>query len=451
MANFSTVSVDTTTNDRCVVTTTLNASRVVDRTVFTGDAAFIGDDPVVSQEEREEVAFIHECKDAYDGLNIGNTPLGELTPLQAAIAVTIGLSDFKDGDSVFTEKVFRGLTDLPVENGEFSLNLLLLMREFIELCFEYYDEEFAESTFNSHYKSWASKEDFDQNFHLTGKERHIPVKDAKFVQIFKMLYFVMFEHYKRFFEISLYKVKGDESPTRTSLAFEEYLERSIRVFEKIALISLEKTEIRDVFREAKEKHKVFLEERDNERQKKKFAQSKTTPPPKKDFKSLAEEQQRLDKFLKESVERNSKPHEQPVDMRTAPSVWARPVAAKVALSSVQQEQQALAQHQASSHQTLSHQASSHQASSHQASSRQAMPQRKNDRRTSRSQTFKQGLTQGPTQGPSQGHFQLPTQGHFQLPTQGPSQQPTQEPTQPTKPVVDDQGFTLVRRKKNKKN
>ena len=296
--------------------------------------------------------FEEFCTQTYLERDIASKTLSKLTPFEVAIALYVELTLFKRGESVFEQTVYSLLSALPVAEGKYTLDLPKILREYIETCDIFCDKEFARATFDSLYRTWTDKDNFDRNYNLTGKEAYLLADEANFSQLLKTWIFFMSEHHNRFFytydprcsetDKAYYTVLGDGTKRkRTNNDFVTYLCMTRPIFAQVCMISSDKSEIHQVFAKATSESRTFFENRRIERDAKRALRKKGTkkaekaersepaPPPAKPFMTLAERHKRLSEAIKAFEERKAAPPAPRVVAAPVPSVWKKPETKKV--------------------------------------------------------------------------------------------------------------------------
>lgn len=292
--------------------------------------------------------FVQDCIAVYTEREIPSKKLGKLTPYEIAIAILVELSLLSQGETVFEKTVYALLKNLPVGNGTYNLDIEGLVAQYIQLCWLYEDTEFAQASFNSLYKTWTDKDNFDRNYNLTGKEAHLLADDTNLSQLLKAWIFFMSEHHNRFFYTydprcsetskAYYTVLGDSTKHKRSCSdFVDYLSATRPIFAKMCMISSDKSEIHKVFSVASAESKAFFEKRRAQRDAKRAAalarRQKKAPapapaPPAKPVITLAERRRRLDEVLQKYQEMHVVPVAAAAPAPVA-SVWKKPETKKV--------------------------------------------------------------------------------------------------------------------------
>jgi hypothetical protein len=283
-------------------------------------------------------------------LDISSKKVCKLTPREVALAIGVEFSLLSTEDSVFSKRVYALLNELVVSDGKYTLNLVDVLYEFLSVCEDYKDSEFAKATFDSLYKTWTAKEDFDRNFNLTGKEGNLDVDEANLSQLLKTWIFLMSEMFHRFFYTydprctdsskAYYTVLHDATKRkRTCSDFLEFLECIRPIYAQLCMISADKSEIHTIFTTASTEAKAAAAARRAAREQMRSSPRKTTgkkvhqksfvkkeTQPKQETQpkekiTLAERIARLDANLKAIAQPTGKVIELPP---APPSVWKKP-------------------------------------------------------------------------------------------------------------------------------
>ncbi len=184
--------------------------------------------------------------------------MSKLTPRQAAVAIGVELALLSSGQSVFEKRVYALLSDLPVDDGKYTLDLINVLYEFLSVCEQFEDTEFAEASFGSLYKTWTDKANFDRNYNLTGIEANLEVDGANLSQLLKVWIFLMSEMFHRFFctydprerdtSKAYYTIMKDTTKRkRTCADFLYFLGCISPIYAQLCMISASKSEIHAVF------------------------------------------------------------------------------------------------------------------------------------------------------------------------------------------------------------
>jgi hypothetical protein len=216
--------------------------------------------------------------------HIPDTKLSKLTPYEAALAVMAEISLLEKDESVFGRAVYTSLLRIPVGDGTHHLNLPRLVQQFLELCDDSWDADFKSGTFNSLYRAWVDKESFNYKVNLTGKEQHTIVNEANFCQLLKVLIYLMGEMFRRFFltydpmahdtSRALYTIYGDQTKQqRTSASFIEFLQSYRCIYTEFCMMTVERTEVYLIFRNATAEARAFFESQKRQRAARKESES----------------------------------------------------------------------------------------------------------------------------------------------------------------------------------
>ncbi len=222
--------------------------------------------------------YLETFKDTFgNDKHIPDTKLSRLTPYEAALAVMAEISLLEKDETVFGKAVYTSLLRVPVGDGTHTLNLPRLVQQFLELCDDNYEAEYNNATFNSLYRVWIEKESYNYKVNLSGKEQHTIVNDANFCQLLKVLIYLMGEMFRRFFQTydpmehdtsrALYTIYGDKTKQqRTSSAFITFLQDYRRVYTEFCKMTVERTEIYKIFRDATAESRAFIAEQKRQRE-----------------------------------------------------------------------------------------------------------------------------------------------------------------------------------------
>ncbi len=277
-------------------------------------------------------------------MDISSKKVCKLTPREVALAIGVEFSLLSTEDSVFSKRVYALLNNLVVGDGKYTLNIVDVLYEFLSVCEDYKDSEFAKATFDSLYKTWTAKEDFDRNFNLTGKEANLDVDEANLSQLLKTWIFLMSEMFYRFYYTydprctddskAYYTVLHDATKRkRSSCDFLAFLNCIRPIYAQLCMISADKSEIHTIFTTASAEAKAVAAARRAAREQMRSSPRKTTgkkvhqkssvkkeTQPKEKI-TLAERISRLDANLKEIAQPSGKVIEVPP---APPSVWKKP-------------------------------------------------------------------------------------------------------------------------------
>jgi hypothetical protein len=179
-------------------------------------------------------------------------------------------------ETVFGKAVYSSLLRIPVGDGAQLLNLPRLVQQFLELCDVNYEADFQTGTFNSLYRTWVEKESYNYKVNLTGKEQHTIVDDANFCQLIKVLIYLMGEMFRRFFQTydpmahdtsrAVYTIYGDQTKKqRTSDSFIQFLQEYRHVYMEFCKLSIERTEIYAIYRNASAEARTFFTQQKQQR------------------------------------------------------------------------------------------------------------------------------------------------------------------------------------------
>jgi hypothetical protein len=202
-------------------------------------------------------------------LDVSSKTLPKLTPYTTVLALLVELQILEQSDKDFDKIVYTGLTRVPINGGQTVLNLHELVEDLYDLFQANKDNEFASATFDSLYRTWV-KGQFDPNYNLTTTEGTLQVDAANFTQLFKVLIFLSGEMYKRFFmdydpqitdtSNAFYTVFTDATKKkRTSMAFYQFLNDFRPLYTQFCMISPNKAEIRQIYKDAGEQSKALSE------------------------------------------------------------------------------------------------------------------------------------------------------------------------------------------------
>ena len=229
--------------------------------------------------------YLETFKDTFgNDKHIPDTKLSQLTPYEAALAVMAEISLLEKDESVFGRTVFTSLLSVPVGDGTQHINLPRLVQQFLELCDDNWDADFKSATFNSLYRAWVDKDSYNWKVNLTGKEQHTIVNDANFCQLLKVLIYLVGEMFRRFFQNydpmthetgrALYTIWGDKTKKqRTSDSFIVFLHNYRRIYTEFCMMTVERTEVYRIFRNATAEARAFIEEQKRQRMARKQAES----------------------------------------------------------------------------------------------------------------------------------------------------------------------------------
>jgi hypothetical protein len=205
--------------------------------------------------------FFEACLKEYDETNISGKKLSKLTPRQVAVAIGVELALLSSGQSVFEESVYTLLSNLPVDDGKYTLDLINVLYQFLSVCEQFEDTDFAEASFGSLYKTWTDKANFDRNYNLNAFEANLEVDGANLSQLLKVWIFLMSEMFHRFFctydpretdnSKAYYTIMQDTTKRkRTSADFLYFLSCINPIYAQLCMISADKSEIHKVFAQA---------------------------------------------------------------------------------------------------------------------------------------------------------------------------------------------------------
>ena len=279
--------------------------------------------------------YLETFKDTFgNDKHIPDSKLSRLTPYEAALAVMAEISLLEKDETVFGKAVYTSLLRVSVGDGTHTLNLPRLVQQFLELCDYNYEEEYQTATFNSLYRTWVDKESYNYKVNLTGKEQHTIVNDANFCQLLKVLIYLMGEMFRRFFQTydpmehdtsrSLYTIYGDKTKQqRTSIAFITFLQDYRRIYTEFCKMTVERTEVYLIFRNATAEARAFIEDQKRQRALRKETES---------VRARATTFYGRRRIAREAVAAanatasTAKPREPAVFSPPPPSVWSKPMA-----------------------------------------------------------------------------------------------------------------------------
>jgi hypothetical protein len=187
------------------------------------------------------------------------------------------ISLLEKDETVFGKAVYTPLLRVPVGDGTRTLNLPRLVQQFLELCDDNYETDFNNATFNSLYRVWVEKDSYNYKVNLSGKEQHTIVNDANFCQLLKVLIYLMGEMFRRFFQTydpmehdtsrALYTIYGDKTKQqRTSASFIDFLQNYRRIYTEFCKMTVERTEVYKIFRDATAEARAFIAEQKRQRE-----------------------------------------------------------------------------------------------------------------------------------------------------------------------------------------